>query len=475
MRLLGLRFPYSLIPLANYLTAKGHEVRLFDAQIEELEDFSPRGYDVVGFSTLSGPQIMSALKMAQIVRQQTPQTKIVFGGVHATLLPEQTAAHPLVDIVVRQEGEETMHHLANTLVDKGELKDVQGLTWMEDGELFSTPDRPFIDLDDTPFLSFDHLKVDRYIELKRSPKLLYMETSRGCPHKCGFCYDPVFHKRKWRAKSPERVADELEFVAKKYGVEQIFFTDDELAVSKKRLAAIAELMIKRGVKLQWPVFSRANYVVDYEDDFLDLLRRAGCDWVNFGVESGSERILNMITKQITVEQVVKSVELLERNNFNIGLSFMIGFPSETWEEMHQTFELIDKVSAMSKNMWIGQISAYTPLPGTALMSECVRHGFNEPGSLEEWGRFYYNDPKNLSYFDEKLYNLIRTVTVLSKFDFASGQMRLPGILKGKYHYLAAFYILCKLSQWRWKRKCFNLPVEWRFIDWALTTMKFGER
>lgn len=475
LRLLGYRFPYSLIPIANYLKARGHEAVVFDAQVENMADFHPEGFDLVGFSILSGPQIKSALAMAATVRQRCPQTPIVFGGVHATLLPEQTAEHPLVDIVTRQEGEITTCELAETIVDGGDLSTVQGITYTKDGEVVSTPDRPFLNLDETPFLNYDFLKTERYVEFQRKPSIIYLETSRGCPHKCGFCYDPVFHKRKWRSKSPERVVDELEFVVRKYGVEQVWFTDDEFAVSQKRVAAIAELLIKRGVKLKWPIFSRANYVVKYDKEFLDLIRRAGCDWINFGVESGSPRILKLINKQITVDQVIRSVEILRDNDLNAGLSFMIGFPGESVDEMRQTFELIDTCSNMYDKVWIGQISAFTPLPGTALMQNCIDEGYTPPASLEEWGEFYYNDPKNLAHFERSMFRLIRTITLLTKFDFAYRGYRGAGILENRKLLKAIHYSLCKIAQWRWQKKLFAFPVEWVALDYALSWLKFGER
>jgi hypothetical protein len=287
--------------------------------------------------------------------------------------------------------------------------------------------------------------------------------------------DPVFHKRKWRSKSPERVVDELEFVVRKYGVEQVWFTDDEFAVSQKRVAAIAELLIKRGVKLKWPIFSRANYVVKYDKDFLDLIRRAGCDWINFGVESGSPRILKLINKQITVDQVIRSVEILRENDLNAGLSFMIGFPGESVDEMRQTFELIDTCSNMYDKVWIGQISAFTPLPGTALMQNCIDEGYTPPASLEEWGEFYYNDPKNLAHFERSMFRLIRTITLLTKFDFAYRGYRGAGILENRKLLKAIHYSLCKVAQWRWQKKLFAFPVEWVALDYALSWLKFGER
>lgn len=318
-RVLGYRFPYSLIPTANYLIDKGHKVTVFDIQVEKEMDFSAKGYDIVGFSTLTGPQIKVALHFAKLAKKQKPGIPVVFGGVHVTPLPDQSVQHPLVDIVCRQEGEETMHELAEAAANGGGWADIKGIHYKdENGNIMSNPDRPFIDLEKTPFLSYDFLKTNQYVEFSRKPTMLYYETSRGCPHACEFCYDVAFHNRRWRAKSPERVVDEMAFLSKKYGPEQIWFTDDEFAVSKKRLAEIAELMLKRNVKVTWPIFGRADYVVRYEKDFLDLVKRAGCSQINFGVESGSPRVLEYIRKDITVEQVIRSVKFLKSTIYERG-------------------------------------------------------------------------------------------------------------------------------------------------------------
>lgn len=140
-----------------------------------------------------------------------------------------------------------------------------------------------------------------------------------------------------------------------------------------------------------------------------------------------------------------------------------------------TFDLIDKLTQMDKNLWIGQISAFTPLPGTELYEKAKEYGFREPQSLEEWSEYYYNDPKNLSFLDPSLFPLIKTVVLLSKFDFAYKGYRGAGILEKKKLFKLAHYILCKIAQYRWQKKNFSWPIEWRMLDATLRMLKFGER
>ena len=184
-------------------------------------------------------------------RTQNPSCPLVWGGVHPTLLPEQTASNDYVDIVVRGEGELIIKDLANALASGQPLDNVAGITYQVNGEIKSNLDGKVIDLDDIPIeLPYDLLQMDHYPSVKSGR--FHIQTSRGCPHRCGFCYNTLFNKNRWRAKSPNRVLDEIEYILAKFpNVKIIDPIDDNVFVDQQRVQEICQGILDR--KLRYSV------------------------------------------------------------------------------------------------------------------------------------------------------------------------------------------------------------------------------
>lgn len=476
MKLVGNRFPYSLLPLAAVLLQNKHTVRIVDSQVEDYRSVDPANYDLVGISTLSGPQIKSALEIATYVRNKAPHIPIVWGGVHPSLTSKQTIQNSYVDIVCKGEGEQTLIELVDALENKNPLSIVKGIIFKNsNGEIFETPDREFINLNELPMLPYHLLKLDKYSEFKRKPSLIYMESSRGCPHRCGFCYSVAMHKRKWRCKTADRVVNEMEYFLRTYTVDEIWFTDDEFAASEKRVLEIANEIIKRNIKVKWVLNSRFNYATKYDKDFLDILKKSGCHILAFGGESGSQRVLDFIKKDITIEDMKNTVINLSNNGIGCGVNFMAGFPGETKEDIFKTFSLIDELVNINPNIGIASIMIFTPLPGTYLYDVACQNGFKSPDTLEKWGDYRYNDIDNLPWVSSEIKSLLRTISLLTRFDFTSTKYRGAGILENRKILKIAHRLLWKLANIRWRYKYFSLAFEWRIVDIFLKYSKFGEK
>ena len=225
----------------------------------------------MGISCMSGLQIKYALEFARYVRMQNPSCPLVWGGVHPTLLPEQTASNDFVDIVVRGEGELIIKDLANTLALNHPLDDVLGITYAINGAIKSNPDGKIIDLDAIPLaLPYELLQMNKYPSFKSGR--FHVQTSRGCPHRCGFCYNSIFNKNRWRGKSAKRVLDEIEYILKKYPhIKIIDPIDDNVFVDEYRVKQICKGIIDRRLGIQWRANCRFDYLANYDKDFLELL------------------------------------------------------------------------------------------------------------------------------------------------------------------------------------------------------------
>ncbi|RLC75822.1 MAG: B12-binding domain-containing radical SAM protein, partial [Chloroflexi bacterium] len=306
--------PLGLAYLAAISESKGHEVRAYDGEVdpEPLEqvvrNFNP---DVVGI-TATTVQIKRAWKVAEKIKELC-DIPVILGGVHPTLLPEDSVSHPAVDIVVRGEGEYTWEELISAL-EKGckpeDLEKIQGLTFKTpSGEIVSTPDRPVIqDLDSLPFPVYHCFKMYLYTNLQPTidhlppGRSFPIMTSRGCPYRCSYCSQ--IGPRRWRMRSPENVVAEWRWLVKEMGALEIGVLDDTFNIDRERVIRICDLLIKEKLnRIPWIMINgiRANLV---DKELLRKMREAGCIRTAFGVESGDQRILDeVIHKQLTLEQI----------------------------------------------------------------------------------------------------------------------------------------------------------------------------
>ena len=239
------------------------------------------------------------------------------------------------------------------------IKDIEGLTFRKDGKIIQTPNRPFIEnLDEIPRPKYKFFDLEKYkIYGKR---FLPIITSRGCPYQCSFCVTSRIFGRKFRARSPENIVDELEWLKKTHGADGISFYDDAFTLDRKRLIAICEQMIERKIGLPWGCQTRVDHV---SKEILALMKKANCNEVSFGVESGCQRILDAVSKKTTVEQNEKAIKWAKDEGLFVAVSAIIAYPGETRETVQQTMDLLRRMEPDDAYLCIA-----TPYPGTELRS-----------------------------------------------------------------------------------------------------------
>jgi len=376
--------PVGLALIASVLEREGYQATVLDANAMSLQpkDVNPMvtGADVVGLTAMT-PTISTAMSIAHHLKQANPDLTIILGGAHATLLPDETlATTPEIDVIVRGEGEETIIELLQALEDKQPLDNISGISYRANGKVLSTATRTTnIDMDSLPFPAYHLLPWQRY---KPHPPhglaspFAAIVTSRGCPYHCAYCSKPVFGS-KFRAQSPERVVEEVAYLQEKFGVKEVAFYDDVFTLDKKRAHAIAEAIIRKGIKIFWTCEARVNLV---DKDLLRHMKRAGCYAIAYGIESASPEILKTLHKDITLEQVEEAV----RSSREAGLQtigyLMLGSPGETPETIRQTIEFAKKLK-----IDFAQFSVTTPFPATELYNLYMQERQNEI----PWESFVY--------------------------------------------------------------------------------------
>jgi anaerobic magnesium-protoporphyrin IX monomethyl ester cyclase len=458
--------PLQLLYVASALQRAGYAVRIVDMRLEDLRSIAIGDPVFVGVTCMSGPQIRYGLEFAKKARAENPRVPIVWGGVHPTLLPEQTAASELVDVVVRGEGEPVVGPLADRLAAREPLDDVKGVTFKSDGTISSTPDADLIDLDGIPIeLPYDLLRLGSYPTLQAGRA--HIQTSRGCPSRCGFCYNTGFNKRKWRGKSPQRVVYEMAYVLERFPhVRIIDPVDDNFFVDRKRVQAICEEVLQRGIKVAWRANCRFDYLARYDEEFVSLLEKAGCMELDFGGESGAERLQELVCKDVTAEQILMSVRKLHdwAPSIDPFVSWLSGLPGETYRDMEQTFDLMDRMAETNPRTQHYGIFLYTPFPSPLL--ETLPPEFTPPRSLEEWGEievFHFEPPWHGKAYVEKL----RTISAVTRYAFYP-QSRID---EHGAAFKAAYRVMNKAACYRWKKRYFGFPVELRLANMAAQKLR----
>ncbi len=366
----------------------------------------------LGISCMTGAQITHGLEVARFVRQQAPDIPIIWGGYHPTALPDQTLAHPLVDIVVRGYGEETFAELVARLSNGEPFDDVAGISFQRGDEIVHTPSRPIPNLNALPPIPYHLFDVEGFFQ-KTGRRSLHYISSRGCPHQCGFCADVVIYRRRWNALSAERVLEDLERLQRTYHFDTVRFYDSNLFVSEARIRAICEGMLKRGLRFNWDNCNGdARILSRYDLSTFDLMQRAGVTNVLLGFESGYGPALECIKKAASLEENSEAVRRLHEHGISIGFSFMFGFPYDLpasvreQEHLKELQATIESISELSQNWLPGDYYlwfAFTPYPGVRLYPRYLKLGYQPPKDLESWGRVNLNENRTTTWVSPKAF------------------------------------------------------------------------
>ncbi len=382
--------PIPLICLAGYLEGKGKNVFIVDVK---RDPFAPLGEDeiakvtgqrireassrkpsLVGLPCFSA-DYRSVITIAGILRGQTG-AKVVVGGVHPTLKPEDFIypGSP-IDFVVIGEGEETLNELADSLRTNSEIRHVKGLAFLEQDRLILTQPREMLDLSILPRPAYHKINMEYYLKVSRIIiRYLYISgvhifTSRGCPFACTFCANRNIWKMQKqgaaiRYRPTGQVLDEIEFLKKNYGLDGFYLADDTFAINESRAITFCEELSSRGLNVVWAMETRVNLATD---KLLDAAKKAGCIQVEFGVESGSQDALDRMKKGIRIEDTIRAFDLCRKKGLRTFANILINTPGETAADLKKTLWLKRRIRAdrASVNMTV-------PFIGSDVYEQYVR-------------------------------------------------------------------------------------------------------
>jgi len=356
--------PLGLMYLASYLQKNSHhQVEIAGCLVENLnhcdleEKIIQAKPDVIGITAMTFT-LLDVIQTIQTAKKIDPGIKIVIGGPHAHLYPKETLGLEGVDFVIKGEGEIPFFNLLKALEENSDLSSIDGLVFKKNGQIIDNPVGKLIqNLDELPFPARHLLPYKNYgsVLAKRFP-VTTMFTSRGCPFKCIFCDRPHLGSA-FRARSAKNVVDEMA-ECQKMGIKEIFIYDDTFAVNRQRVVDICSEIVGQNLDITWDVRTRVDTV---DEELLKIMKQAGCQRIHFGVEAGTEKILKILRKGITLEQVRKAFQSAKKNGIETLAYFIIGSPQETKKDILETIKLAKKL-----NPDYAHFTIMTPYPGTDL-------------------------------------------------------------------------------------------------------------
>ncbi|MBU1255315.1 B12-binding domain-containing radical SAM protein [Patescibacteria group bacterium] len=455
-----------LLCLASYLDEKGIEVKMVDGvrqknYLDLIKKELPQ-VDFVGISAMT-TQVKPALEISKIVKDFNKDLPVIWGGLHPTFFPEETVEHPLIDIVVIGEGEETLLEI----VQEKPFQNIKGIAFKGNNSVQVNSERPFLNFEDLPLPKWNLVPK----EILENLALIPTHTSRGCPHRCTFCVNAI-RKNRWRARNPEDVLKDLEIIVSQpyFKNKPIRFWDEDFFVDKERAMDIIHGMIEKNLNLNWETTIRADYL---DEDFLDNnsmvdLKKSGCYLLSFGAESGSSKILKKIKKGVTIEQILNSAKRCLKHKIIPQYSFMVGLPGEIRKDVKQTIKLIDQLIKLSPNIQILGPQAFRPYPGSSLYEECLLSGWSAPQTLEQWAELMENElnylsPQNFPWVKDP--DFIESLEAYVRFGAHTIKSALGSTIKSNMILKLFFVLLCQL---RWRLKFFSLSWDYKIAKKFIT-------
>jgi anaerobic magnesium-protoporphyrin IX monomethyl ester cyclase len=432
----GYNPPLGILSLAGYLekTTK-YDIEVLDTQpyeygYNELRNILGKKMgDVVGITTMTFT-LIDVIKTVTLVKQLSPETKVVLGGPHVHISPNETINLPGVDFLVQGEGEKTFLKLLNNLNNPDMLEQIPGLVFKRNGTIVNTGISPITqDLDELGFPARHLVDVTRYTSLLGKDNVITtMFTSRGCPYRCIFCdrpSSPVLSGFRWR--SAKHVADEMEECIN-LGIREAFIYDDTFTIRKDRVFELCEEIKKRKLKFRWDVRAHVNTVTP---GLLHAMRDAGCERIHYGMEAGNNRILKVIKKNTTIERVKQVIQWTKDVNMEILTYFMIGHPTETIEDIRDTMELAKQLDPNYVHFTI-----FCPYPATEAYFQGLKSGILKE---DVWRKFSANPKEDfeLPFWEE---------------NFTADELRTLLVQAYKGFYARPYYILKNVARIRSMRE-----------------------
>jgi len=370
--------PLSYLVLGAYLRENGHVPYILDMLFPSVtwetvdECIRENGIEIVGIGCMTC-EYHEAVGAAREMKERHPDLPIVFGGAHPTGNPRQCLETGLVDYAVCGEGEEALTALLNAMDNDEVPSGIHGVWFFRKGKMVANGKALAVDLEPLPIPAYDMVDLNAYFAMDppwhfpESRRVIQFITSRGCPYKCSYCHR--LHGKQARLLSAENVLCQMETLHREYGVEEFIIVDDIFNVDLKRAKAICRGIVERELKIhiQLPNGVRGDV---FDEELMMLLAKAGTHYLAVAIETATPRLQKLIRKNLKINVALDTVRLAKKYKIEVGGFFMIGFPSETRDEVMASIQL-----ALHNPFDVVFFSIVTPYEGTEIRQDILNGVF----------------------------------------------------------------------------------------------------
>lgn len=475
--------PMSILSAVSLVDPARYDIRVLDWHYENVEKRLAdecRDAMVFGVTCMTGYQIGRMLEAVKIARAANPGIRVVCGGWHPTLLPEQTLRHELIDFVVIGQGPWAFRALVDCIRDGRAPAGIPGVGYKDGGREVIQPPQCIENINQFPSMPY-HL-LDRYedflVSTSFAKKAAYLLTSQGCPFDCGFCAEAAFYHRKWTGRPVEWIIDLVRELKAKYGIDGVVIADSNFFVNEKRVADFCRGMIP--LKIKWGgTSSRSDQLARYSDETWRLMAESGLHDIFLGVESASNETLQVMNKGNTIEDTLIVLPKAKQYGIRMQCSFVIGSPGV---DIRKDFETdMAFINDIRKKGLAAQFHmfSFTPYPGVPFLEPAARLGYQQPTTLDGWGKYELHADDIVPWIP-RMYSRI-TDQLSIYFMFLAGNARevVKTVAPPRLLPLAllAERILYHLSAFRVNRSFFRLPIEYKIIKFILMRRSafFGDK
>jgi len=373
--------PFPYLYLAPFLEKEGYEVKIIDSRVDldwrKLLEKELKDSFALGVTSMSGPDLKPAMEASEIARGMNNKISIIWGGHHASALPDEVFNENLADYVFVGPAEFTFPKVLNCIYNNEDIpNNIKGILYKHNGKVVGSriPNTAVFDYDLTP--AYHLIDVEKY--RSKNNVVAYFKT-RGCPFKCTFCATANFNTSH---KLREQYHNEIKYLLKDLNFKNLVFRDPTFFLKASTVMDVAELLHSFGDK-KWKGQARGTFHRQYTFEQMKFMKKSGLTSVMFGVESGSQRMLDIMIKKVKREDYIKSAEVLYDLGIEMYASFMFAMPRETIEDLRETIKLMHEIKKVNPNTLL-QNCIFLPLPATNMFKDAISLGYNPPTTLKEW-------------------------------------------------------------------------------------------
>jgi len=451
--------PLGILAVSTPLLRAGYQITIVDSTItpnfqkrviEELRDAL-----CLAVSLVTGPMIRETVQIARAAKKLYPDLPVVLGGWHPSLLPDQTLASDCVDIIVRGQGEDAFLEVVQRIEARESMRGIAGVGYKDaDGRIMFNPNRPLRPIREMPPKAYHLADFDAYERVCGRRWAMYT-SSLACPYDCAYCTNAGVYGRKWNAIEADQVVEETTDLVTRYGLELLWIVDDNFLVDRQRAVAIAEGIIRTGVKFEWSIQGSTNLVTRMTVEELKTLRRAGLSQVAQGAESGSTKVLHLMNKDFQkLQTIYDAADKLSAAGIRPSFNMIFGFPGEGEEERRESVRLVMNICRRypGAEFWT---NIFTPYPGAPVMQRAFELGIDVPKSLDGWADFF---PRytTLPWLNGKKHQRVQNMRDYMRVAFH----RIP-IGRNRKDALNRFLhnVIALPARWRLDRHFYSFPIE----------------